>query len=103
VDTKESLNKKIEKIDKIYDEINRGQSADSILRMLNPLIEERLGLLLSQFEKCPPDLGALLSLQSRISEVWRIREELIKAKKLGLSAQSILEGVMQINSSGNRT
>ena len=97
-----SLNEKIAKADKLYDEVNRGQSADAILRILNPLMEERLGQLLNEFAKCSPDLGALLSLQSRISEVWRIREVLKNAVKMGLSAQGILEGITSI-SSGNRT
>jgi len=54
----------------------------------------------------PPDLGGLLDLRARISELWRIRRSLNDAKKLGLSAQKMIEGLMEMknnNPSGNRT
>ena len=97
MDTNVSLNKKIEKIDKIYDEVNRGQSAEVTLRIMLPLMEERLAQLLSEFSKCPPEIGPLLALQARITEVWRIKEVLSNAVKLGLSAQAILERVTEVN------
>ena len=98
----ESITNKIAAVDKIYDEVNRGQTATSILRLLEPLMEARLGQLLNEFEKCPPDLGALLDLRSRISEVWRIRGKLNDAKKLGLGAEKMLQEITK-TASGNRT
>ena len=95
---------KIAKVDKLYAEINRGQSADAVIRLLDPLMEERLGQLLNKFRQCPPELGPLLDLKAQITEVWNIREVLKNAVKLGMSAQLILETVMQKStSSGNRT
>lgn len=89
----ESITNKIAAVDKIYDEVNRGQTATSILRLLEPLMEARLGQLLNEFEKCPPDLGALLDLRAKISEVWRIRGKLNDAKKLGLGAEKMLQEI----------
>ena len=91
----ESITNKIAAVDKIYDEVNRGQTATSILRLLEPLMEARLGQLLNEFEKCPPDLGALLDLRARIAEVWRIRRTLNDNMKLGLGAEKMLQGIMQ--------
>ena len=89
----ESITNKIAAVDKIYDEVNRGQTATSTLRLLEPLMEARLGQLLNEFEKCPPDLGALLDLRAKISEVWRIRGKLNDAKKLGLGAEKMLQEI----------
>ena len=96
-----SISDKIRKVDKLYAEVNRGQSAEVTLRILLPLMEERLAQLLSEFSKCPPEIGPLLSLQARITEVWRIKEVLSNAVKIGLSAQQILERVTE--STCNRT
>ena len=85
----------IAKADKLFEESNRGATSEAILRVLDPLVEERLGRLLNDFEKCPPDLGPLLKLQASISEIWRIRRELKDARKLGLSSQALLERMMQ--------
>ena len=106
IESTTKLSEKIEKVDKIYNEVNKGQSAEAVLRILDPLADARLGQLLSQFEQCPPDLGGLLDLRARISELWRIRRSLNDAKKLGLSAQKMIEGLMEMknnNPSGNRT
>ena len=102
----ESITEKIAKVDKLYADVNKGQTSEAILRVIDPLVDARLGLLLNQFEKCPPDLGALLDLRARISEIWRLRRELQDAKKLGMTSQQLLEGLMQVKenkSSGNRT
>ena len=87
----------IKKVDKLYSESNRGANAEVILRLLDPLVEERLALLLNKFQQCPPELGPLLDLRAMITETWRMRKELKDAVKLGKSAQSILEGLMLKN------
>jgi hypothetical protein len=94
---------KIAKVDRLYDEVNKGQTAEAILRVLNPLVDARLGQLLAGFEKSPPELGPLLDLRARISELWRIRRTLDDLRKIGISAQGILEAVMEKSTSGNRT
>ena len=92
---------KITVMEKAYVDINKGQSAEATLRILDPLVDSRLGQLLSEFGRCPPDLAALLDLRAKINEVWRIRDELNKMKKLGVSAAKLLEAVT--STSGNRT
>ena len=87
------LSDTIKKLDKTYDEINKGQTADGILRLLDPLMDDRLGQLLGNFGRCAPDLGSLLQLQAQIGEVWRIRNELKKAKQIGASAERLLEAI----------
>lgn len=91
----ESITNKIAKVDKLYVDINKGQSSEAILRVLDPLMDERLGQLLNQFEKSPPELGPLLDLRSRISEIWRIRRILDDLRKVGISAQGMIEAVME--------
>ncbi len=91
----ESITNQIAKVDNLYNEVNKGQSAEAILRVIDPLVDERLGRLLSEFEKCPSDLGALLDLRARISEIWRIRRTLNDLRKIGISAQGMIEAVME--------
>ena len=73
--------------------MERGASAESILRVLDPLIEKRLGTLLDGFRQCPPELGALLDFRASICELWRIRKELRDAGKLGKHAAATLEAI----------
>ena len=74
--------------DRLVKEVNRGQAADQVLKLLDPLMEERLGQLLEEFSRCHPDLGPLLRLQAQIAEVWRIRRTLNNAKMTGFGAES---------------
>lgn len=84
----------IARIDSAYKEMERGASAESILRVLDPMLEKRLGLLLDGFRQCPPELGALLDYRARICEVWRMRKELSDAGKIGKSAAAVLEAIV---------
>lgn len=84
----------VAKIDTAWKEMERGASAQSILNVLDPMLEKRLGLLLDSFRLCPPELGALLDHRARICEVWRMRKELQDAGKIGKSAAAVLEAVL---------
>ena len=86
----------ISKIDAAWKEMERGASAESILRVLDPLIEKRLGTLLDGFRQCPPELGPLLDYRASICELWRIRKELKDAGKIGKSAAAVLESMVSI-------
>ena len=86
----------ISKIDAAWKEMERGASAESILRVLDPLIEKRLGTLLDGFRQCPPELGPLLDFRASICELWRIRKELKDAGKIGKSAAAVLESMVSI-------
>ena len=84
----------ISKIDSAWREMERGASAESVLKVLDPLLEKRLGTLLDGFRQCPPELGPLLDFRASICEVWRMRKELKDAGKLGKHAATVLEAVM---------
>lgn len=86
----------IAKIDSAWKEMERGASAESILRVLDPLIEKRLGVLLDGFRQCPPELGSLLDFRASICELWRIRKELKDAGKIGRSAANVLEAIVAV-------
>lgn len=82
------------KIDTAYKEMERGATASSILRVLDPMIEKRLGTLLDGFRQCPAELGPLLDFRASICELWRIRKDLSDAGKLGKSAMAVLESIV---------
>lgn len=87
----------IAKIDAAWKEMERGATAESVLKTLDPLIDERLGFLLDDLRKCPPELGPLLDLRAKICELWRIRKELKDRGKLGKSATAVLESIVERN------
>ena len=84
----------ITKIDAAYREMERGASAESILKVLDPMLEARLGALLDGFRQCPSELGALLDFRAKICELWRMRKELKDAGKIGKSAAATLEALV---------
>lgn len=85
----------IAKVDAAYREMERGATAASILKVLDPLLEARLGTLLDSFRQCPPELGALLDHRAKICELWRMRKELSDSSKIGKSAAAVLEALVQ--------
>ena len=92
-----NLQSKYEAIDKLYELADLGVSAETVSKALAPVIERRLGYLLDQFAKCPPELGPLLDLKAQISEVWRIRQELKVQAMHGQTAMESLQRIMKVN------
>ena len=86
----------VSKIDAAWKEMERGASAESILKVLDPLIEKRLGTLLDGFRQCAPELGPLLDYRASICELWRLRKELKDAGKVGKSAAATLEALINV-------
>lgn len=84
----------INKIDAAYKEMERGATAQSIVNVLDPILEKRLGTLLDQFRQCPPELGPLLDHRAKICEVWSMRKELTDAAKLGKSSAAVIEAMI---------
>lgn len=80
--------------EKLYNEAELGASADTVLRALDPMIERRLGLLLDQFSICAPELGPLLDLRSKITEIWRMRKEILQARERGRRSWDTLQAVL---------
>lgn len=85
----------ISKIDAAWKEMERGANAQSVLNVLDPILEARLGTLLDSFRQCKPELGELLDHRAKICEVWRMRKELKDAGKIGKSAAAVLESLVQ--------
>ena len=84
----------ISKIDSAWKEMERGATAQSVLNVLDPILEARLGTLLDSFRQCKPELGELLDHRAKICEVWRMRKELKDSGKLGKHAATILENMV---------
>lgn len=94
------ISQRIAATEKLYNEAELGASADTVLRALDPLVERRLGLLLDQFSICAPELGPMLDLRAKISEVWRMRKELLQAREKGRRSWDTLQGVLAENGVG---
>jgi hypothetical protein len=88
------ISARIAATEKLYNEAELGASADTVLRALDPLIERRLGLLLDQFSSCTPELGALLDLRGKISEIWRMRKEILIARERGRTSWESLQAIL---------
>lgn len=88
------ISARIAATEKLYNESELGASADTVLRALDPLVERRLGLLLDQFSTCAPELGQLLDLRGKISELWRMRKELFNARDRGRKSWDALQAVL---------
>lgn len=86
----------LEAIQSLYGKVDKGTAAETVIRLLDPIIEQRLGLLLNQLEQCPPELGPMLDLRAKISEVWRIRKELTSFSKQGSNALEVLKNVITL-------
>ena len=87
----------ISKIDSAWKEMERGATAQSVLNVLDPILEARLGFLLDSLRTCKADLGELLDHRAKICEVWRMRKELQDAGKIGKSAAATLEALVARN------
>lgn len=88
------LSARIAATEKLYNEAELGVSADAVLRALDPLIERRLGHLLDQFAVCAPELGPLLDLKAQITELWRMRKEVLNAKAKGQHSWDTLQAIL---------
>ena len=91
----------VAKIDSAWKEMERGATAQSVLNVLDPILEARLGVLLDSFRQCTPELGALLDHRAKICEVWRMRKELKDAGKIGKSAVAIIEALVARSNNNN--
>ena len=95
-----------ERADILHDSAELGYSSELVLKAMDPMIERRLGSLLDQFDNVKPELGPLLDLRAKISEVWRIRRELKNNMLKGQNAVDMMKRIVETNNgnvSGNRT
>ena len=94
-----------DRADALHDSAELGYSSELVLKAMDPIIERRLGSLLDQFENVKPEMGPLLDLRAKISEVWRIRREMKKNMLNGKNAVDVMRKIVEANGnvSGNRT
>ena len=94
-----------ERADALHNSAELGYSSELVLKSMDPMIDRRLGSLLDQFDNVKPELGPLLDLRAKISEVWRIRKELKKNMSNGQHAVDVMKRIVEANgnASGNRT
>lgn len=88
------ISARIAATERLYTEAELGASADTVLRAVDPLIERRLGLLLDQFASCAPELGPLLDFKAKISEIWRMRKEILIARSKGRQSWDTLQAIL---------
>lgn len=88
------ISARIAATERLYTEAELGASADTVLRAVDPLIERRLGLLLDQFASCAPELGPLLDFKAKISELWRMRREILVAREKGRKSWDTLQAIL---------
>lgn len=84
----------ISKVEELCNKADQGVAAEVVLRAMDPILERRLGLLLNQFEQCPPELGPLLDLRAKISEVWIMRREMNLLAGKGKTAAEALSRIL---------
>ena len=95
-----------ERADILHNSAELGYSSELVLKAMDPIIDRRLGNLLDQFENVKPELGPLLDLRAKISEVWRIRREMKNNMRNGQNAVDVMKRIVETNNgnaSGNRT
>lgn len=86
----------ISEMDKLYGQIEVGAAADTILRVIDPIVEQRLGELLTKLEQAPPELGAILDIRAKICEVWRMRRRIKERNLVGKNAVGIIKGLFEV-------
>src|SRR5688572_23486438 len=92
---------RIEATEKLYNDAELGASSETVIRAMEPLMEKRLAVLLDQFMLVPPELGPMLDLRAKISEVWRIRKELKQARDKGRNSWEALQVILEAEAKSN--
>ena len=94
---------KIEAVQKLMGDAEVGVASDLVIQALDPIMERRLGVLLDSFEKCAPELGPLLDLRAKISEVWRVRKELKSVRDKGKSSWEALQIILEADAKASNS
>ena len=96
----------IAEMDRLYGSIEMGAAADTILGLIDPIVEQRLGELLNKLEQCPPELGPILDIKARICEMWRMRKKIKERQLVGRKAVDVIKGLFEVEvvptNNGNR-
>jgi len=68
----------------------QGVGAETMLRVLSPVMERRVEELLRRLLQAPPELNILLDIRAQLSEAWRIQKELKAVQLNGKEASEAL-------------
>ena len=80
------MNLSPEQLGILTDEVKAGVGAETLLRVLGPILQTRIEQALSQLEHSPNDLSTLLNLRARISVLREIQRELKSTIQIGAEA-----------------
>ncbi len=70
----------------LNDEVRQGVGAETLLRVLSPILKDRVNVALNSLEHAPPSLNELLDLRARITVLRQIERELNSAIDAGRNA-----------------
>jgi hypothetical protein len=71
----------------------QGVGADTLLRVLGPVIQEQRDALILKLIQCEPTLEALLSVRGELSAFHRISKELESLSQKGKEASDVLKNI----------
>jgi hypothetical protein len=74
----------------LTDEARKGVGAETLLRVLKPILDSKLENLLSRLDQAPSDLGTLLDLRAQIKSIRSLQRELTQAAASGKEASEKL-------------
>jgi hypothetical protein len=72
-----------------------GVGAETVLKALGPIIEQRTAALMQELIHCPPILENLLDCRAKIGELIRIQYELKDVASLGKEAGEALQEIFK--------
>jgi hypothetical protein len=81
-------------VSEAHNEAMAGVGAQTLLNVLEPLMERRIKSLLDSLAILPPDLPILLDVRAKLVETRRIQRELERVKRDGVEAAEALRTIM---------
>ena len=73
----------------------QGIGSETLLRVLDPIIDVRINALQVELFQAKPELNTLLDIRARLAELVRIKAELVSVKSLGKEAGDALTAIFQ--------
>ena len=81
-------------VSEAHAQASSGVGADTLLKLMEPLINERLKRLLDAFATVAPELPVMLDLRAKLIEVRRIQKELERVRSTGADAAKALREIV---------
>lgn len=80
---------------RLYDQAAHGVGAETLFKVLQPILEAKFVQLMAELRDAAPELGSLLDARAKLCEIWRQYTELERAYKTGLSVRDTLVGIYE--------